>query len=273
MGCIFLIAWELFAICAYFNITLDRQQRETRAAGWLYLAASHAGTLCLFAFFSLLAVRTGSWDLGPMRENAGLAPAVLAGPVRVRHQSGIFPVAHLVAIGPCQCAKPRLRYHVRRRNQDGPLTASCVFSGWLPVPPTAGWVVISFCAISAFVGIAFALVQNDFKRLLAYCSVENMGIILIGLGAALLAITLAVSASLGLPGHGRGVAARLESCRVQIPFVLWCRLGLACHGHARNEPPRRIMAHNAMDCRAVRPFWRGLLYQDCLRSMGLSVNG
>ncbi len=51
-GLHFLIGWELFAVSAYFLITLDRQRREVRAAGWLYLAASHAGTVCLFAFFA-----------------------------------------------------------------------------------------------------------------------------------------------------------------------------------------------------------------------------
>ena len=53
--------------------------------------------------------------------------------------------------------------------------------------PAAGWVVISLGAVSALLGIAFAFAQNDCKRLLAYCSVENVGIILIGLGGALLA--------------------------------------------------------------------------------------
>jgi hydrogenase-4 component B len=63
------------------------------------------------------------------------------------------------------------------------------FTGWLPVPAAAGWVVISLGATSALLGIAFAFAQNDFKRLLAYCSVENVGVILIGVGAALLAVT------------------------------------------------------------------------------------
>ena len=73
-GLHFLLAWELFALCAYFLITLDARRPEVRATGWLYLAASHTGTLALFAFFASLAARTGSWDLGPMREQAGLAP-------------------------------------------------------------------------------------------------------------------------------------------------------------------------------------------------------
>ncbi len=63
------------------------------------------------------------------------------------------------------------------------------FSGWLPVPPAAGWVVTGLGAVSALLGIAFAFAQNDVKRLLAYCSVENMGVMLIGVGVALLAAT------------------------------------------------------------------------------------
>lgn len=85
-------AWlALFTVSAFFLITLDRQRPEVRAAGWLYLVASHAGTVCLFAFFSTLAARTGSWELGPMREQAALAPLfwlVLAG---FGVKAGLFP--------------------------------------------------------------------------------------------------------------------------------------------------------------------------------------
>ena len=49
-GLHFLMAWEAFAICGYFLITLEKDKPAVRAAGWLYLAASHAGTVCLFGF-------------------------------------------------------------------------------------------------------------------------------------------------------------------------------------------------------------------------------
>jgi hydrogenase-4 component B len=187
-GLHFLIAWELFAICAFFSITLDRQKREVRAAGWLYLAASHAGTLCLFAFFALLAARTGSWDLGPMRGDARLAPLFWLALFGFGIKAGFFPLhiwlpsahanapSHVSAIMSGVAIKMGLYGIVR-------------FSGWLPVPAAAGWVVISLGAISALLGIVFAFAQNDFKRLLAYCSVENMGVIMIGVGGALLAVT------------------------------------------------------------------------------------
>jgi len=187
-GLHFLIAWELFTVCAYFLITLDRRRREVRAAGWLYLAASHAGTVCLFAFFSTLAARTGSWELGPMREQAGLVPLFWLAFTGFGVKAGVFPLhvwlpsahasapSHVSAILSGVAIKLGLYGIVR-------------FSGWLPVPAAAGWVVIGLGATSALLGIAFALAQNDFKRLLAYCSVENVGVILTGVGAALLAET------------------------------------------------------------------------------------
>jgi hydrogenase-4 component B len=187
-GLHFLIAWELFALCGYFLITLDGQRREVRAAGWLYLAASHAGTVFLFAFFSTLAARAGSWDLGPMREQASLAPLFWLALAGFGVKAGFFPLhvwlpsahanapSHVSALMSGVAIKMGIYGIVR-------------FSGWLPVPSGAGWVVIGLGATSALLGIAFAFAQNDFKRLLAYCSVENIGVILIGVGGALLAVT------------------------------------------------------------------------------------
>lgn len=184
-GLHFLISWEAFTICAYFLITLDRQRQEARSAGWLYLVASHAGTVCLFAFFGTLAARTGSWDLGPMREQAALAPMFWLALVGFGVKAGFFPLhvwlpsahanapSHVSAIMSGVAIKMGV-YGILR------------FSGWLPVPTAAGWIVIGLGAFSALFGMAFAIAQNDFKRLLAYCSVENVGVILIGLGCALL---------------------------------------------------------------------------------------
>ena len=187
-GLHFLIAWEAFAVCAYYLITLDRARREVRRAGWLYLVASHAGTVCLFAFFSTLAARTGSWDLGPMREQAGVAPLFWLMLVGFSVKAGAFPLhvwlpsahanapSHVSAIMSGVAIKMGVYGIVR-------------FSGWLPIPDLAGWIVLGAGAVGALFGIAFALAQNDLKRLLAYCSVENIGVIWIGLGAALLAAT------------------------------------------------------------------------------------
>ena len=91
-GLHFLIGWDLFTVCAFFLLTLDRQRREVRAAGWLYLAASHVGTVCLFALFSTLAARTGSWELGPMREQAALSPLFWLALAGFGVKAGVFPL-------------------------------------------------------------------------------------------------------------------------------------------------------------------------------------
>jgi hydrogenase-4 component B len=187
-GLHFLIAWELQALAGYFLITLDDRRRAVCAAGWLYLAASHVGTLCLFAFFAALAAYAGGWDLGPMLEHSERAPLFWLALVGFGVKAGFFPLhvwlpaahanapSHVSAILSGVSLKLGIYGIVR-------------FGGWLPLPAGAGWVVIVLGAASALFGIAFALVQDDLKRLLAYCSVEHVGVILIGVGAALLAAT------------------------------------------------------------------------------------
>jgi hydrogenase-4 component B len=185
-GLHFLIAWEIFTVAAYFLITLDRQRREVRTAGWLYLAASHVAMLCLFAFFACLAARTGSWELGPMKNHPELAPLFWLALVGFGLKAGIFPLhiwlpsahanapSHVSAILSGVTIKLGIYGLVR-------------FTGWLPTPDAAGWVVAMLGVISAVLGVVFALGQHDLKRLLAYHSVENIGIILIGLGFAMIA--------------------------------------------------------------------------------------
>ena len=185
-GLHFLIAWELFTLAAYFLITLNRQRTAIRAAGWLYLAASHAAVLALFAFFTLLAVRTGSWELGPMRERTELAPLFWLALFGFGLKAGLFPL-HIWL----PSAHANAPSHVSAMLSGVTLKIGIYglvrFSGWLAVPVSAGWVVAALGVASAVLGVAFALGQHDLKRLLAYHSVENIGIILIGLGFAMVA--------------------------------------------------------------------------------------
>ncbi|MEI6033026.1 MAG: proton-conducting transporter membrane subunit [Verrucomicrobiae bacterium] len=183
-GLHFLIAWEGFALCGYFLITLDSRRPEVRKAGWLYLASSHAGTLALFAFFAILAVHARTWDLGPM---PGVPPSLF--------WLALFGFGMKAGFFPCHIWLPSA--HANAPSHVSAMMSGVAikmgiygivrFGGWLPVPPDAGYAVIGLGAVSALLGIAFAMAQNDIKRLLAYCSVENVGVILIGLGGALLA--------------------------------------------------------------------------------------
>lgn len=263
-GLHFLIAWELFALSGYFLITLERRFRAVRTAGWLYLAASHAGAVCLFAFFGLLAAQTGSWELGPMRGQPALAPLFWLALAGFGVKAGFFPLhiwlpsahanapSHVSAIMSGVAIKLGLYGIVR-------------FSGWLPVPATAGWVVIGIGMTSALLGIAFAFAQNDYKRLLAYCSVENMGIILIGVGGALLAIShgdapwgrlVLVGALLHVWNHGAFKA------------LLFFGAGAVLHATGTREMSRLGGMWRAM------PWTAGLFVLGCLAVAGLPpLNG
>jgi hydrogenase-4 component B len=186
-GLHFLLAWESFALSAYFLVTLDRKEPAVRSAGWLYLVASHAGTLALFGFFAALAAQTGSWELGPMTDQASLAPLFWLALLGFGIKAGVFPLhiwlpsahasapSHVSAIMSGVAIKMGIYGLVR-------------FSTWLPLPVETGWVVLGLGCASAVLGVAFALGQHDLKRLLAYHSVENIGIILIGLGFAMIAL-------------------------------------------------------------------------------------
>ncbi|MCK9314896.1 MAG: NADH-quinone oxidoreductase subunit H [Verrucomicrobia bacterium] len=186
-GLHFLISWELFALSAYFLITLQPQKKEVRNAGWLYLAVSHAGSLLLFAFFALLAQKTGCWDLGPMLERTDLSTLFWLALLGFGVKAGIFPLhiwlpsahanapSHVSALMSGVAIKMGIYGIVR-------------FSGWLPMPGSAGWIMVVLGIVSAVLGVVFALGQHDLKRLLAYHSVENIGIILLGIGFAMVAI-------------------------------------------------------------------------------------
>jgi hydrogenase-4 component B len=186
-GLQFLIGWELFTLSAYFLITLDRQRKEVRAAGWLYLAASHSSTLCLFFLFAILSAVTGSWELRPFHDRPELAWLFWIALFAFGLKAGLFPLhiwlpsahanapSHVSAILSGMALKMGIFGIVR-------------FSGWLPTPDGAGWTVVTLGVLSAVLCVAFALGQHDIKRLLAYHSVENIGIILIGVGFAMVAV-------------------------------------------------------------------------------------
>jgi len=190
----FLVGWEVMAVSAFFLVGSEDDNDEVRAAGWLYLAASHGATLALFAMFALLYGATGSYDLTPLATDSiapPLATAVfLLGLAGFGLKAGVMPLhfwlpsAHAMAPS-----------HVSAV-MSGVLIKSGIYglvrlTSILPTPPLWwGGLVLALGVISAVLGVAFALGQHDIKRLLAYHSIENIGIIVIGLGLALLGRTL-----------------------------------------------------------------------------------
>jgi formate hydrogenlyase subunit 3/multisubunit Na+/H+ antiporter MnhD subunit len=203
---LFLVAWEVMALAGFFLIQTDHEKREVRAAAFVYLAATHLGTLALIALFSILGSAAGSLEFARMQGLpattpwAGWAFALLL--LGFGLKAGIMPLhfwlpgAH--ASGPS---------HVSAL-MSGVLIKMGVYgilrtSGFFDAPPASwGFVLLALGAVSGVLGVAFALAQHDLKRILAYCSVENVGIITMGVGLALLGRARGepVLAALGLAG-------------------------------------------------------------------------
>jgi hydrogenase-4 component B len=191
---VFLFGWEVMALSAFFLVTTEDHDREVRETGLLYLVATHMATLCLFALFALLRAVTHSFALDPLDADR-LSPGI---------ETAAFVLA-LAAFGLKAGLMP-LHVWLPSAHAAAPSHVSALMSGVLikmgvyglvrvtslfPNPPLEwGGIVLGLGAVSGVLGVAFAIGQHDLKRLLAYHSVENIGIIVMGLGLALLGRSL-----------------------------------------------------------------------------------
>ncbi|MBJ6727864.1 proton-conducting transporter transmembrane domain-containing protein [Geomesophilobacter sediminis] len=192
-GVLFLIAWEVMALAAFFALTTDDDNPEVRDAGTLYLITAHLGSLALFALFSLLQHATGSQVFpasGTLSAQGALATAIFAtGLIGFGLKAGVMPLhiwlpsahanapSHVSAVLSGVVLKTGIYGLVR------------VFSLFHAIPLWWGMTVLVLGVVSAILGVAFALGQHDLKRLLAYHSIENIGIIMMGLGLALVGMS------------------------------------------------------------------------------------
>jgi hydrogenase-4 component B len=186
---LFLIGWELMALAAFLAVTTEHEQPEVRSAGYLYLLATRLGTLALYAMFALLFAASGTLDFDGWR-----------GALASSRADAVFALA-LVGFGLKAGIVP-LHVWLPSAHASAPSHVSALMSGVLikmgiyglvrisslcAAPPLWwGEALLALGAVSSVFGVALALGQHDLKRLLAYHSVENIGIICLGLGVALL---------------------------------------------------------------------------------------
>ncbi|MBN1984413.1 MAG: hypothetical protein JW795_23005 [Chitinivibrionales bacterium] len=190
---LFLLSWEIMSLASFFLVMFEHEKKQTAYAGWLYFIATHLGTACIIAYFLIVGALTGTYDLSSINSNetsrfwarilfvlafigfgtkAGIIPFHIwlpyAHPAAPSHVSALLSgVMIKVGIyGICRCL---------------------IFLHGNIEPWWAGLVIL--CGIISGVGgVLFAIGQHELKRLLAYHSVENIGIILCGIGLGMMGV-------------------------------------------------------------------------------------
>ncbi len=200
---LFLVAWETMALASYILVVFEDERDDVRRAGRTYLIATHLGTGALLVLFLLLGQPTGSLDfadLGPGAASLTLLFALAV--IGFGTKAGFVP----------------LHVWLPEAHPASPSHVSALMSGVMiktglygllriltvlgPPPPAWGWTLLGIGALSAVGGVLLTLAQHDLKRVLAYSSVENVGIVAIGCGLGLLgqAYDLPAMAYLGYAG-------------------------------------------------------------------------
>jgi hydrogenase-4 component B len=199
----FLVSWEFMSLTSWALVVAHHRERENLHAGYVYLLMASFGTLALLLAFGLLAGSNGNYAFEAIRASqpsAALAAMVLIlALVGAGSKAGVVPLHAWLPL-----AHPAAPSHVSAL-MSGVMTKVAVY-GFVRIAfdllgtPAWWWsmLVLAIGGITAVMGVLYALMQHDLKRLLAYHTVENIGIIYIGLGLAL-----------AFKAHGMGVAAAL----------------------------------------------------------------
>ena len=191
----FLFAWELMTLATAALVATEHESRPTRRAAYLFLVMSHVGTGALMAAFFTLVAHAHSLSFSTL-----LAGGLVSGPLR----DAIF-LLFFLGFGVKAGVIP-LHVWLPDAHPAAPSNISALMSGVLIKTgiygivrfaafglgtPTLAWGVLVLVVgiTSAVLGVLYALMQHDLKRLLAYHSIENIGIILIGLGAGMMAVS------------------------------------------------------------------------------------
>ncbi len=186
----FLLSWEFMSIASWALVMAHHREADNARAGYVYIVMASFGTLMLLLAFALLATPAGGYAFDAMRAARpapGLAAlAFLLALIGAGSKAGIVPLHVWLPL-----AHPAAPSHVSAL-MSGVMTKVAVY-GFIRIVfelagPAAWWWSVPVMAVggaTALLGVLYALMQHDLKRLLAYHTVENIGIIYIGIGLAL----------------------------------------------------------------------------------------
>lgn len=190
----FLFAWELMTLANAALVTTEHEERASRFAAYLYLVMSHVATGCLTAGFLVAGSIAGSFAFS----------SLFSGQVSFGAMGDVLFALFLIGFGVKAGVIP-LHVWLPEAHPAAPSSISALMSGVIIKTgiygivrvcafglgtPRLSWgvVVVVLGALSAALGVLYALMQHDLKRLLAYHSIENIGIILLGTGAGMMGL-------------------------------------------------------------------------------------
>ena len=257
----FLVSWEFMSLSSWALVVAHHWERENLRAGYIYLLMASFGTLALLLGFGLLAGANGNYAFDAIRAShpsAALAALVLIlALIGAGSKAGIVPLHAWLPL-----AHPAAPSHVSAL-MSGVMTKVAVY-GFIRIAfdllgaPEWWWSMLVLAAggITAVMGVLYALMQHDLKRLLAYHTVENIGIIYIGLGLALAfkAHGMAVAAALALTA---GLLHVFNHSHLQELVVLRRRRRAQFyrrtrHGASRRPDPSHAADRFRISCRLCR---------------------
>lgn len=238
----FLFSWEFMSLASWALVLKEHAREETRSAAYLYLVMAGSGTAALLLCFGLLAGPEGAYGFAAirLREHGSLSAALILvlALVGAGSKSGLLPLH--AWLPPAHAAAPS---HVSAL-MSGVMTKVAVYAAIrllfdLAGPPAWWWgaIVMIVGGTSAVMGLLYALMQTDLKRLLAYSTVENLGVVYVCLG---LALSFAAS---GLPaGAALALTAGLLHALNHALFkgLLFMGAGAVLHGTGGERDMERL---------------------------------
>jgi hydrogenase-4 component B len=187
----FLLAWEIMSLSSFFLVIYDYQVKANRKAAYLYFIFAQGGAMFIFAAFALIYNYSASFAFSSfvaIPDKVKLLVFILSF-IGFGSKAGIFP----------------LHIWLPKAHPAAPSHVSAIMSGVMikmglygifriylllaPSTPVVGQIVLVTGMVTGVVGVVYALAKQDIKELLAYSSVENVGIILIGLGLGMVGVS------------------------------------------------------------------------------------
>ena len=250
---VFMVAWETMALSSYFLVTTDHRIPEIRRAGFLYLLIAHIGAIGLLLCFGVLQGGSGDYTFAGMRS--------------VRLSESWASIAFLLALFGFGAKAGLVPLHVwlPEAHPAAPSPVSALMSGVMLKTAIYGLLRVTFDLlhgqlwwwgvvalglglVTALFGVIFAAVQTDMKRLLAYSSIENIGIIVAGIGLTILfksyAKTLLAAITLAAVLYHSLNHAFFKSCCFSLPVRCCTR-------------PRSAISASSADSSIACRGWRG----------------